>query len=54
MASGSDSRIVNGWMVLSNCAARIMYMKITDSANAHRNSPKVRSSSRPLPAIVTL
>ena len=49
-ASGSDSRIVSGWTRLSNCEARIMYMKMTDSRNAQRNSRNVRSSSRARPA----
>ena len=47
--SGSDSKIVNGCTMLSNWEARIRYMKITESRNAHRNSRNVRSSSRPRP-----
>ena len=38
IASGKDKRMVNGCTVLSNCEARIMYMKITDNKNAHKNS----------------
>ena len=30
--SGSDSRMVIGWTQLSNCAARIRYMKMIDRA----------------------
>ena len=47
--SGSESRMVSGWTRLSNCDARIMYMKMIDSRNAQRNSLNVRSSSRPRP-----
>src|SRR3990172_5885108 len=47
--SGSESRIVKGWTRFSNWAARIMYMNTIDSAKAERNSPNVRSSSRPRP-----
>ena len=52
--SGSESRIVNGWITLSNCEARIMYMKITESRNTHRNSVNVRSSSRARPDTAVL
>ncbi len=34
--SGNDSRIVTGCSHDSNCAARIRYMKMRDSANAMR------------------
>ncbi len=37
-ASGSDSRMVSGWTTLSNCEARIMYMKMIDSMSAQMNS----------------
>jgi hypothetical protein len=47
--SGSESRIVSGWITLSNCEARIMYMKMTDRRKTHRNSVKVFSISRALP-----
>ena len=36
--SGSDSRIVIGCSHDSNCAARIRYMKMNDSANATRKA----------------
>ncbi len=47
--TGSESSIVNGWTMLSNCDAKIMYMKMTDSKNAQMNSLNVRSSSRARP-----
>jgi hypothetical protein len=47
--SGKLNRIVNGWTVLSNCEARIMYMKITDRMKAQMNSVNVFSSSRARP-----
>ena len=47
--SGSDSKIVSGWIRLSNCEARIMYMKMTESRKTHRNSVKVFSISLALP-----
>ena len=48
--SGSDSRIVIGCSHDSNCAARIRYMKISDSANAIRKFCAARPSSRERPA----
>src|SRR4030095_5474097 len=50
-AKGSDSRIVNGCVRLSNSEARIIYMNTTDKLNAMRNSVNVRSSSRPRPVM---
>ena len=52
--SGSESRMVSGWIRLSNCDARIMYMKTTASRKTQRNSTKVRSNSaaRPDTAVV--
>ena len=47
--SGSERRIVSGWITLSNWDARIMYMKMTESRNTHRNSVNVFSSSRARP-----
>ena len=47
--SGSESRMVSGWMRLSNCEARIMYMKANESTNTHRNSVNVFSISFALP-----
>ena len=44
--SGSDSRIVIGCSHDSNCAARIRYMKISDSAKAIRKFCAARPSSR--------
>jgi len=41
-------------MVLSNCEARIMYMKIIDRMNAQMNSVKVRSNSRARPETVVV
>ena len=32
-ASGTDKRIVNGWMKLSNCAASTRYMKMIARRN---------------------
>src|SRR5688572_32471156 len=58
IAKGTDngklSRIVTGWTVLSNCEARIMYMKMIDRMNAQMNSVNVRSSSRALPETVVV
>ena len=48
--SGNDSRIVTGCSHDSNCAARIRYMKMNDSAIAVRNAVAVRFSSRERPA----
>ena len=48
--SGSDSRIVTGCSHDSNCAARIRYMKMNDSAIAVRNALAVRFNSRERPA----
>ena len=50
MESGSESRMVNGWTRLSNCAARMMYMSTTERRKAQMNSWKVVSSSRARPA----
>ena len=47
--SGSDSRIVTGCSHDSNCAARIRYMKTSDSRMAERNAVAVRLSSRERP-----
>ena len=47
--SGSDNKMVSGWMRLSNCEARIMYMKANESTKTHRNSVKVFSISLALP-----
>ena len=52
--SGSDSKIVSGWIRLSNCEARIMYMKTNDSRKTHRNSVKVFSISRALPVTLVV
>ena len=43
--SGSDSRIVIGWSHDSNCAARIRYMKTSDSRNAVTKFCAARPSS---------
>src|SRR5262245_44126115 len=51
---GNDSRIVSGCTRLSNCEARIIYMKITDNKKAQMNSTKVRSNSRPRPDTVVV
>ena len=48
--SGSDSRIVIGCSHDSNCAARIRYMKTSDSTNAIRKFCAARPSSRERPA----
>ena len=47
--SGSDSRMVNGCTRLSNCEARMMYIRTTESRKAQRNSVNVVSSSRARP-----
>ena len=47
--SGSASRIVIGWIQLSNCAARIRYMKMIDSRNANMKFVKARPCSRERP-----
>ena len=47
--SGSDNKIVSGWITLSNCEARIMYMNTTERRKTHRNSVKVFSISLALP-----
>ena len=47
---GSDSRIVTGCSHDSNCAARIRYMKTSDSKMAVRNALAVRFNSRERPA----
>ncbi len=52
--SGSESRMISGCTRLSYCDASTIYMKITDSRNAHPNSTNVRSSSRPRPATLTV
>ena len=54
MDSGNDSKMVNGWIVLSYCEARIMYMKMMESKNAQMNCVNVRSNSRPRPETVVL
>ena len=41
--------MVSGWIRLSNCEARIMYMKMTERRKTHRNSVKVFSISFALP-----
>ena len=48
--SGSESRIVIGCSQDSNCAARIRYMKTSDSPNAIRKFCAARASSRDRPA----
>ena len=48
--SGSESRIVIGCSHDSNCAARIRYMKTSDSTNASRKFCAARASSRDRPA----
>ena len=47
--SGSASRIVIGWIQLSNCAARIRYMKMIESRNAMRNADAAFPCSRERP-----
>lgn len=49
--NGSDSRIVTGCSQDSNCAARMRYMKISDSPNARRKFCAARPSSRERPRI---
>ena len=48
--SGSDSRIVIGCSHDSNCAARIRYMKTSDSTNASTKFCAARPSSLDRPA----
>jgi hypothetical protein len=48
--SGSDRRIVIGCSHDSNCAARIRYMKTSESTNAIRKFCAARPSSRERPA----
>ena len=47
--SGSDSRIVIGCSHDSNCAARIRYMKTSDSTKASTKFWAARPSSRERP-----
>ena len=51
---GKLNKIVNGCTVLSNCEARIMYMKIIERMNAQMNSVNVLSSSRARPETVVV
>src|SRR3954471_3089436 len=46
---GSDSRMVIGWSQLSNCAARIRYMKTIDRAKAIRKELAALPCSRERP-----
>ncbi len=48
--SGSESKMVIGCTQLSNCAARMRYMKTSDIANATRNADIARPCSRERPA----
>ena len=47
--SGSDSRMVIGCSQLSNCAARIRYMKMIDSRNAVAKAAAALPCSRDWP-----
>ncbi len=47
--SGNDSRMVTGCSHDSNCAARIRYMKTSDSRNAVTKFCAARPSSRERP-----
>ncbi len=47
--SGSASRIVTGWIQLSNCAARIRYMKMIESRKASRKFRAALPCSRERP-----
>ena len=44
IVSGRASRIVIGWIKLSNCAARIMYMKTSERTKARMKLSRVSSS----------
>src|SRR6185369_1396101 len=52
--NGKLSKIVKGCTVLSNCEARIMYMKMIERMNAQINSVNVLSSSRARPETVVV